>query len=172
MRRRERGLWGVSPRGRGAAVPTGLCSRTAGHSLAHLLPCSRWALMMTASSHWLKGSFLTSGLSWLHHLRAKQGGRGQPAEGSNVGGRRRQHASLEPSSSKSGELPAPPNAAPGAAALSASRRCPPQAAALARAALDAIGDNGPVLGAMLEDELAQRLVFLSTDMMSRQRGEE
>lgn len=45
------------------------------HSRAHLLPCSLWALMITASSHWLKGSFFTSGFSWLHHLHgATQGG--------------------------------------------------------------------------------------------------
>jgi hypothetical protein len=36
---------------------------------AHLLPCAACALIMTASSHWEKGSFLTSGFSWLHQRR-------------------------------------------------------------------------------------------------------
>lgn len=42
------------------------------YSRAHLLPCSRCALMITASSHWLKGSFFTSGFSWLHHLARRE----------------------------------------------------------------------------------------------------
>ena len=46
------------------------------HSRAHLLPCSLCALMITASSHWLKGSFFTSGFSWLHHLGGAAGQRG------------------------------------------------------------------------------------------------
>lgn len=54
--------------------------RRARHSRAHLLPCSRCALMITASSHWLNGSFFTSGFSWLHHLR-RGGGRAAGAGG-------------------------------------------------------------------------------------------
>ena len=51
-------------------LPLSPLSRAAAdNSLAHLLPCISCDLMMTASSQLLNGSFLTSGLSWLHHRR-------------------------------------------------------------------------------------------------------